>query len=172
MRSTIRNTYEEPTGSFFYSRGFTMPELVAVIVIASILGAVALPRLWGSTFDESRLYDETVAALRYAHRTALSYQLNVCVNFSGGNQLSLTYASTYGTDQACGPALTSPAGSGSAYQVTARGSTSYVSATNFAFDRLGRPYISPFGSNGTSSQAIQLSDGRVIHVEAETGYVH
>lgn len=149
-----------------------MPELVAVIVIASVLGAVALPRMWGSTFDESRLYDDTVAALRYAHRTAIAYQRNVCVTFSGGSQLSLTYASAYGTDQACGLVLTSPGGSGSSYQVTAPGATSYVSAPNFAFDRLGQPYISPFAVNGTSTQAIQLSDGRVIHVEAQTGYVH
>lgn len=176
MGSIIRNKIKEPTGSFFFAasraQGFTLAELVAVIVVMSVLAVIALPRLWGATFDESRLYDETLAALRYAQRTAMTYQRNVCVTFSGGTQLSLTYASAYGTDQACGLVLTSPGASGTSYQVNARGTTSYVSAANFAFDRLGQPYVSPFAVNGTSSQAIQLSDGRVIRVEAQTGYVH
>lgn len=128
--------------------------------------------MWASGYDDTRLYDETIAALRYAQRTAATKQRNVCVSFSGGNQLSLTYASTYGTDQACGPALPPPGGTGSSYQVTAPGSTSYVAATNFAFDRLGRPFIAPYSVNGSSTQSIGLSGGQTISVAAETGYVY
>jgi len=141
--------------------GFTLPELLAVIVIASILAIVALPRLWGSTFDEEQLYDETFAALRYAQRTAVAYQRNVCVTFSGGNQLSLTYAPNYGTGQPCGSAL--PSGTGASYVVTAPGTTSYLTASSFSFNLLGVP---------STGQTISLSGGKSITVAADTGYVH
>jgi len=143
------------------ARGFTLPELLAVIAIASILAVVALPRLWGSTFDEEQLYDETFAALRYAQRTAVAYQRNVCVTFSGGNQLSLTYAPNYGTGQPCAPAL--PSATGASYVVIAPGTTSYVSASSFSFNLLGVP---------SAGQTIMLSGGKSIIVPADTGYVH
>jgi len=149
-------------GSFFYFRasGFTLPELIAVMVVASILAFVALPRLWGSTFDEEQLYDETLAALRYAHRSAVTYQRTVCANFSA-TQLTLTYSSAY-SPPACDTPLRPPT-STSQYTVTAPGSTSYSSASSFSFNLLGAP---------SGGQAITISGGKTITVEPGTGYVH
>ena len=154
---------KEPIGSFFYfsnTAGFTVMELVTVIIIASVLAVVAIPRLTRSTFDDAQLYDETLAALHYAQRTALAYQRTVCATFSGGNQLSLTYASAYGSSS-CDTNLVSPGGNTATYVLTAPGSATYTAAANFNFDRVGRP---------SSGQTITLSSGRTITIEAETGY--
>ena len=135
-------------------------ELVTVIIIAGVLAVVAIPRFSRSMFDDAQLYDQTLAALRYAQRTAMAYQRTVCVTFTGGNQLSLTYASAYGSS-VCNTNLIPPGGNTATYVLTAPGSATYTAAANFNFDRVGRP---------SAGQTVTLSSGRTILVETETGY--
>jgi MSHA pilin protein MshC len=62
-------------------RGFTLTELVAVVVLISALAAVALPRL-GSALswrDEARR-DAVQVALRTAHKSAMAHRRLVCVS--------------------------------------------------------------------------------------------
>jgi len=135
-------------------------ELVTVIIIAGVLAAVAIPRFSRSMFDDAQLYDETLAALHYAQRTAMAYQRTVCVTFAGGNQLTLTYASVYGSS-VCNTNLVPPGGNSATYVLNAPGSTTYSAAASFNFDRVGRP---------SAGQTITLSSGRTIIVEPESGY--
>jgi MSHA pilin protein MshC len=141
-------------------RGFTLPELIAVLLILAILSVVALPRFWGSEYEEARFHDETTAALRFAHRSALAMQRTVCVAFTA-TTVTLTYDPNYGT-AACAPGLPGPGGAPAPYTVTAEGSASFSAVpTNFNFDRLGRASL---------GQSITVA-GRTIVVEAESGYV-
>ncbi|NOQ93958.1 MAG: prepilin-type N-terminal cleavage/methylation domain-containing protein [Methylophaga sp.] len=68
--------------SFFYAfsppirtkqQGFTLVELILVIVLLSILSAVALPRFFSrSTFDERVFFDGALSAMRYAQKLAVA----------------------------------------------------------------------------------------------------
>ena len=158
---------KEPSGSFFYCRtaGFTIAELVAVLIIVGVVAAVAVPRLGilGSSFDESRLYDQTLAALRFAQKAAVAMQRTVCVAFSGGTTLTLTYVVAYQPTACPGTALPPPGGgAGGAYTVVRQGAAGYSAAADFSIDRVGRPSV---------AQTIGLVGGRQIVIEAETGYV-
>ena len=53
-------------------RGFTLPELVAVLLLVAVLAAVALPRLQGSlALREDSWREEVVASLRLARQVAV-----------------------------------------------------------------------------------------------------
>lgn len=141
-----------------------MAELIAVLIIMGVLAAIALPRFSASTYgsDELRLYDQTVAALRYAQRTAIAMQRTVCATFSGGNQLALSYSSAY-SPPSCDTPLPPPGGVGGSTQYVVSGQgASYSAGSTFSYDRVGRP---------SAGQTITVSGGRPIVVEPETGYV-
>jgi MSHA pilin protein MshC len=69
--------------SFTAIRGFTVIELVLVIVIVAILGAIAGPRFFdNSTFDERAYYDELVTSIRYAQKVAVASGCRVRVDIT------------------------------------------------------------------------------------------
>jgi MSHA pilin protein MshC len=150
-------------------RGFSFLELVAALVIASILTAMVLPRFFGSTVDDASFADETLAALRYAHRSAVTMRRSVCVAFTA-TSASFTYDPNEVTTTcsaftpSCSTGLPPPGGGTGSYTVTARGSASYSAVpTNFNFDCAGRPSV---------AQTVTFGSGRQVIVEAVTGYVH
>src|SRR5207247_3623636 len=64
-------------------RGFTLPELVMVIVVIGILAVVTAPRFisWKG-FSSRGFYDEAQAVVRYAQKTAVAWRrtIYVCVS--------------------------------------------------------------------------------------------
>lgn len=144
--------------------GFTYPELIAVLILIGVLAAVAIPKFSAATFgyDESRFYQQTLAALRHAQSTAVTTQRTVCAVFTG-TTLVLRYAPAYGT-MTCVAAdgVTPPGGGATPYTVTAQGSAGFSpTPTNFTYSRTGRP---------STGQTILFSGGKQIVIEAETGY--
>ena len=63
--------------------GFTTVELILVIVIIGILGAIAGPRFFStSTFDERAYYDELASSVRYAQKVAVASGCRVRVSLT------------------------------------------------------------------------------------------
>jgi len=148
-------------------RGFTLVELVMVIVVAAVLAVVAAPRLFGiSGFDARGFHDETAALLRYAQKTAIAQRRPVCVVFGAASaSLRIDADRTAGTGaDGCEADLAGPRGE-SPGGVTARGAVAYAGTpSTVVFDGLGSP-----GAGAT----IQVTGAsRSITVEAATGYVH
>lgn len=143
--------------------GFTLIELVVVIILVTILAVVALPRLNTQTFDTVGFYDEVRATVRFAQKDAVAKRRHVCLGFSA-NSVTLTYSPLHAPVN-CSADLVSPRGA-TPFVVTAASSVAFApTPANFSFDPLGRPSL---------AQLITITgDGsRSFSVEAETGYVH
>lgn len=151
--------------------GFTMTELITVIVIVGIMGAMVVPRFFQrSTFDSRGFYEQAIATLRYAQKIAIAQHRFVCVAFPANNRIAVSYdpvpPGASHTLAACpGLALTGPDGQ-APFTLVAPGGVSLSAYADFNFDALGR-------SSFAARQSIAVSGyASPILVEAETGYVH
>ena len=62
--------------------GFSLVELVMVITVLGILAVFVMPRVDTSPYRALEFHDQTVAALRYAQKTATSHRRMVCLEFT------------------------------------------------------------------------------------------
>ena len=140
--------------------GFTIIELIVVILIAGILSVSIIPRFFNTETYKNRLAtDELLAALRYSQQVAM--------NRGGDIQLVLS-ANNFTVQISGGGNLRSPDGH-IPYTKTFPNNITATAAT-INFNALGQPV------NNTAiviSNNILLSIGTSnITVEANTGYAH
>jgi MSHA pilin protein MshC len=138
--------------------GFTLTELVVVIIIATALGALAIARINTQPFEAEGLANEVAAAVRYAQKIAISQRRDVAVGIAG-NSVSLTYPGVGGA------AVRKPPGT-DPFTVSKGGVS--VTGAGFTFNALGRPSAS---STITVTGADSPPTVKTVTIEAETGYV-
>jgi MSHA pilin protein MshC len=139
------------------ARGFTLIELIVLMVLLGVLSVFLLPTLKPDDFATRGFRDETTALLRFAQKTAVAQRRMVCVSVQAtGLRLQVDAASP--PSGACAQALQAP----SRLQ-GGQGLSSSVS--NFHFTPLG-------GTNQASNITLSLAGLQPIVVEASSGYVH
>lgn len=140
--------------------GFTLVELIVVIVLVGIVALIAAPRFFSQpAFDAARLQETAISAIRYAQKVAVAQRANVFV-VTSASTLALCY------DAGCATAVKAPGGNDD--YVLRLPSGIGITVTSFNFNSLGQP-------NPNAQTALTISgDGasRQIVVERETGYVH
>ena len=150
------------------TRGFTIIELVVVMVVVGILAVTILPRFSNKTdFDQAGFRDQAISVLQFARKTAIAQRRAVCVTADAtGLAITVDQDAPETAFAACDAALPLPGGNsscGSNKICPPNGIALAAVPGSFRFDSLGRPQ--PSGATLTIS-------GETITVEQETGYVH
>jgi MSHA pilin protein MshC len=141
-----------------FARGYSLAELVIVIVIAAILAAIAIPQFNQSAIDATWYHEQVRAGVRYAQRTAVAQRRCIFVSvtapqvalFDGGTNCVITATPVVQLATGQAVVLVAPAGV-----------VLSPAPNNFWFNGLGQPS----GATGITVGS------RSIVVNAETGYV-
>ena len=156
-----------------HSTGFTLVELVTVIMLVGIMAVLAGSRFFSkSTFDERGFFELSIQAVRYAQKIAIASGCDVRVQFtSRGYTLKewINGASCAADPTDTGLTLLQRPGGGD-FTDTKPSDISVGSATLY-FDSIGRPR-DVSGSFGTLlSSATNVTIGsRTLTIEPETGF--
>lgn len=150
-------------------RGFTLVELITVLIILGVLATVAVPRLMNrDAFSTRGFHDEVITALQFARQQAIAQRRLVCVTVTAN---TVTIAQTGApASNICNRPLQNPA-TGAAYALAAPNGVAIADGGGTPL-----PLVLTFNSLGESNRGATLNivgDGtRSLTVAAGTGYVH
>jgi len=153
------------------ANGYTVVELITVMVVIGILAAIAIPRISQTTeFAASAFRNQVVSALRHAHKSALSHRHLVCVAL-GQRDVSIKIASNASLAN-CDLALASPGGG--SYQstdqtVVANGPFVQAPQQSLFFQPNGE--IKDSAGNIVNAGSIGITGVAPIRIDGSTGHV-
>ncbi len=138
-------------------KGFTLVELITVILIVSILSVVGASKFLGnSTFKDSQVHQELLSAFRFAQKIAIASQCPITISLTS-NSYQLSYSSP------CSGNVKHPADQ-NAFSKTGLPVVITSSSNTFSYDAAG---------NMTPATGGVINIGRFsITLEAVTGFAH
>jgi prepilin-type N-terminal cleavage/methylation domain-containing protein len=151
------------------ARGFTLVELVMVMVMLGVLAVVVLPRLSnGNAIRQSAWRDQVLAALRDARQTAVGHRRLVCASVAGGAvTLSIAVANPA---TSCSGAWRGPDGDTRWAHESSGIATTLSPAGTLYFQPSGRITSDGAGANAVNA-SVAIAGEPAIGVVGETGHV-
>jgi prepilin-type N-terminal cleavage/methylation domain-containing protein len=150
--------------------GFTLMEMVAVILLVSILSFAMISRMSNKGIELAAQVDQLAGDIRYTQSLAMTQGQRFRIDFNTG-------ANTYQILTQAGGAVTHPVTGGSGAISLGNGITySAVSNAVIVFDGLGRPYsntATPGTLLGADAVITLVADGEMnsVRISPQTGRV-
>jgi MSHA pilin protein MshC len=153
------------------SRGFTLVELITVMILIGVLAVVAIPRLnIAADFGATAFRDRVAASLRFAQKSAVAKRRMVCATVAAdGLSLTLTVDASFGAGT-CANAMAGPDGATPA---------AVSPSANFVLTPAGTLHFQPSGAVTSDAAGATIADyvltvtGQTpTSVTGATGYVN
>lgn len=139
--------------------GFTLVEIIMVLIILGLISAYALPRFFDlQRFDDRGFYTEVINATRYAQQYAVATNCDVQVSFTA-NSFRLRRRDSSNCSGPFNTDVLSPVTLGAFTNNNANVTISPI--TSFTFNALGESSVDTTFSVGGSS----------FHIHGSTGYI-
>ncbi len=136
-------------------KGFTLIELILVLLITAVLAATVIPNISFSQFRQTGAVQQGTAAIRMAQKLAISSGCQVDVVIG-------TSSCTLNWNGCTAAAIPNPASGNTNFCLDSNPGVS--PAVSFSFNDIGEPI--------TGQQTIVFGNGSTINVEANTGFIY
>jgi MSHA pilin protein MshC len=148
--------------------GFTLVELIMVIVMLGILSATALPKFFEkNTFAERAFFDDVLNAVRYAQKLAVatgcSVQVSISANTYTLNRQGISSSTACPGGSSYSLSIPRPASGDSTYSASETDITLSSTYSSFTFNSLGE---------ASANVTLKVNGAKTISVIAETGFVY
>ncbi len=149
-------------------RGFTLVELVMVIVLLGILSATAMPKFFAvSGYQKQVFFDDTLAAVRYAQKLAVATGCHVQVSITNN-----TYTVSRPADRSVCTSTT-PTDFSLPVRHPGTGTTPYSNhQTGVSLTATTSPFYFTALGQASSTVTITVAGSQFIYVVADTGFVY
>ena len=147
--------------------GFTVIELVAVIVLLGILAISIVPRYPGKSIELNGQIEQLAGDIRFVQSLSMTHGARYCIFFNAG-AASYQFRNTN-----CSAAVAHPATGSSGY-ISLSNTTmalNNISGTYIEFDTKGKPYTFTAPASVATITLSSSGDTRSISVSPETGRV-
>jgi len=147
-------------------KGFSLIEVVTVLLLLSIVSVIVVPRMLDSGADDAVSVDKIKTHLRYAQLRSMNTQVNWGIKFDNATHAYWLFNTISPNDE--DDALNLP---GEQSGQVFFDSSMTVSPAIIAFDVLGRPFTDAAVQTAFTAQTLDLGNGKTITITKNTGYL-